>query len=593
MSAVPQITQQILDGGLGIPASTPQLLHVKVGISSAGVRNKARLQTDVGQFVTTNQAGPLVTGGGFHIQRAGSFWSLRTNTSNPGSIGAVTKTPGGTGTGTLSAGLSTYIVHAPAAPGAPLSLTNGFVRLPIPGKLTISLAAPGVATNYTVIGKDLEGNILPPEIIALAAAPSTALSVNEYTEIISITSNVNPTGVTSFTTVQTTPVDAYEMIVEVMTSGSVAAQTMQFRYSMDNGRSFSPTMTINAGGVHDLQTYAPGGSNNPYLGFKITFVDGIGPDFFLRGDKFTFETQAPTWSLIDLLTALDAVANDPDVRQLYSGFHVVGAADGTIYSSVESQLATYADIKYQYRFGYLEAVRQGATLESTWAAAVVASFNVTGVRTGVVAMDMNIDDPTTRTFPRRNFGSVYVARLMSCPISELPSHVDCETVYGIKTNLEGVSKLYQGDNSVATLTFANIVTARTYPTRLGFYITKSLIKTTDTSDYLTITNRRVMDVAATVGYDAALPFLQASLLADPSTGRLAQAEANKVKSVIEGKLSIVLEGGSRRHVSGLRVNVSTLNPFLQDRTLNTDIRIVPRGAVDFINQVYSYAPELT
>lgn len=592
MSEVPAIRQQILDGGLGIPASSPQLLHVGVGICSGGIRNKARLRSDVTASVAAMQAGPLVTKTAHHIQRTGQLWTVRTNTSTPGSIGSVTKAPAGTSTGTLTAALSTYTVHANAPAGAALNLTTGFVPLAIPGKLTISLAVPGVATSYTVVGRDLEGNLLPAEVIALAASPSTATSVNEYTEIVSITTTTDPGGVSSFTTVSSSPVDSYEMMIFIVSSGSVAAQTMQYRFSMDKGRTLSPITTISANGVVDLQTYAPGGSNNPYLGFKITFADGAGPVFFQAGDTFTFETLAPTWTLNDLLTALDSVANDPDVRAQYSGFHVVGAGDGTTFAAVESQLASYADTKFQYRFCYLEAARQGATNESTWAAAVVSSFNVTGVRTGVVAMDGNIDDPSTRTFPRRNLGTVYMARLMACPISELPSHVACETIYGTKTNIEGMTKLYQGDASDTVLTQANIVAFRTFSTVLGFYITRGILKTSDQSDFRDITNRRVMDVAATVGYSAALPFLQAELLANPATGTLDPTDANKVREQIRGQLAVVLLGGQRRHISGLDVQVSTANQFLRDRTLNTAIRIVPRGAVDFINQTYSYTPAI-
>src|ERR1700753_439335 len=478
MSQVPAISQTIEDGGLGIPASTPQLLHVKMGIASAGVRNKAFLQVDTSSLVTALQAGPLVTGAGFHIQRAGQLWTVRTHTSTRGSIGSVMKVPAGVDTGTMTVGLSTFTIHATAPGGAALNLISGFTPLQIPGFITISLASPGTATDYHVTGYGLDGSTILTETIHVANGPSSTLSVNEYTSIISITTTVDPAGVSSFTTVSTTPVDSYDMIVQIMTSGSVAAQTMQFSYSMDAGKSFSPTIVVPASGVIDLQTYAPGGSNNPYLGFKLTFTDGAGPANFLRGDQFIFQTTAPVWTLADLLTAMDAVANDPAVRQNYTLLHAVGRADGTIFVGVEAQVQSYADQKFQYRRIYIEAVRQGNTAEATWAAAVVSSFNVTGTRTGVVAMDMDIIDPTTSTIPRRNFGSVYMARLMSCPISELPSHVACEAVYGIKTTLEGVVNLYQGDASDATLTLANIVAARSFPTRTGFYITRGILKTT-------------------------------------------------------------------------------------------------------------------
>lgn len=589
MSAVPSITQRILDGGLGIPAITPDLLHNKIGVSTAGPRLTPILVTDVSTLVSIFGAGPLVDGAAYHIQLSGSLWVTRTATSNIGSIGAVTKIPVGAGTGTLAVALSSYTLHAVIAGGAIINTSVGFVPLPIPGLVKITLGAAGVATNYSIVGRDLAGNVYStPEVVA-AAGPGTFTSVREYSEIITFSSNVDPVGTTTIFTLSTTPADAYEIVVEVMNTGSVAGLSMQFRYSLDNGRTFSNTLVVPAGGVLDVQSYGPGGSP-PYLGFKFTFTDGAGPAFFLRGDKFTLQTVAPTWNTNALLDAMDAIANDPDKRQNYSGFHAVGAADGTVFTSVETQLTSYADTKFQYRFMYLESVRQDATAEATWAASVVASFNVVGRYTGVVAMDMDVFSPALRTFNRRNFGSVYMARLMACPISVLPSAVECPTVYGTKTNLEGVTKLYQGDASNITLTLANIVAARQYVTKIGFYITRGILKTLDTSDFRDITNRRVMNVAATVGYDAALSFLQATLLADPSTGRLAATEADNVQSSIENKERIVLMGSSRRHVSDLRVKVSTTNPFLQDRTLFTTIRIVPLGAVDFIDQTYSFAP---
>lgn len=592
MSAVPAIRQRILDGGLGIPATTPDLLHNKIGVCTKGPRLTPTLVTDVSTLVSLFGAGPLVDGAAYHIQLSGSLWVTRTATTNVGTIGAVTKIPVGAGTGTLAVALSSFSVHAVIAAGAPLNVTTGWSALPIPGLVSITLGAGGVATNYVITGKDLSGNVYTTTETVAAAGPGTFTSTREYSEIIKLTSNVDPTGTTTVFTAALTPADAYEVVVEILQSGSVAAQSMQFRYSLDNGRTFSNTLVVPASGVLDVQSYAPG-SSPPYLGFKFTFADGAGPAFFLAGDKFTLSTTAPTWSLSALIDGMDAIANDPDKRQFYSGFHAVGAADGTVFTGVETQLVSYADTKFQYRFMILESVRQDSTAEATWAAAVVSSFNVTGVYTSVVAMDMNVYSPALRTYNRRNFGSVYTARLFACPISELPSHVDCETVYGTKTALDGVTKLYQGDASVTTLTLANIVTARQYATRTGFYITRGIQKTLDTSDYRDITNRRVMNVAATVGYDAALPFLQANLLANPATGRLDESEANNVKASIEGKERVVLLGGSRRHVSGLDVRVSTDNPFLQDRTLYTTIRIVPRGAVDFIEQTYSYAPSIT
>src|SRR6185295_16191960 len=132
MADVPRISQRILDGGLGIPANTPDLLHVKVGVCSGGIRNKARLRSTVSETVAAMHAGPLVTGASHHLQRAGQLWTVRTATSNNGTIGAVTKNPAGTSTGTMTATLSSFVLHAAIAGGAPLAVTTGWVTLPIP-----------------------------------------------------------------------------------------------------------------------------------------------------------------------------------------------------------------------------------------------------------------------------------------------------------------------------------------------------------------------------------------------------------------------------------------------------------------------------
>ena len=246
MSAVPRITQRILDGGLGIPATTPDLLHSKIGTCTSGPRLTPILVTDVSTLVSIFGAGPLVDGAAYHIQLSGSLWVTRTATSTNGTIGAVTKIPIAASTGTLAVALSTYTLHATIAGGAAINTSTGFIPLPIPGLVQIVLGLGGVATNYTIKGRDLAGNVYATDEVVAAPAAGTYSTTREYSEIITLSSNVDPVGTTNIRTASTTPADAYEIVVEIMTTGSVAGLSMQFRYSLDNERTWSDTLVVPA-----------------------------------------------------------------------------------------------------------------------------------------------------------------------------------------------------------------------------------------------------------------------------------------------------------------------------------------------------------
>jgi len=590
MSIVPYQSAVVVDGGLGIPATTPDQLHAKIGVSSGGPRNTPVYVPDLATLVSVFEGGPLVRAGAYHLKQTGGFWAVRTATSNNGTLSSVTKQPNGVDTGTLAIALSIFTIHASAPAGAALNLTSGFTDFPIPGKLKIALASPGVATTYVVQGVDIYGNTVS-ENVALLVGPSNATSVNEYQRIISITTAANPEGVSTFTSESGTPIDQFEAIVEVMVAGSVAAGSMQYRYSLDNGRTYSPTLVVPVNGVVDLQTYTSG-SSNPYLGFKMTFTDGAGPNYFNVGTKYTFTTTAPSWSGGALITGMQAMTSNRDIANLFSGYHAVGPADGTIFVSVDSQLESDASQQILYKFAYLEAVRMGNTAEATWAANLITDYATRSVRVGVVAADMNMENPAYGTYDRCNAGAVYMGRLMACPISESPAHVKCETVFGSKTSLPGVTKLYQTMTSIVPLTGANFVTMRQFTTRTGYYVTKGILKAQETSDFKEITNRRVMDVALVIGYDVLLDYLQGSPLTDPATGRLDGSTANKIAQDVTAKERARLLGGGRQHASGLLVQVDDTRDFQRERTLYGTISLVPRGMVDAIISTFQYVATL-
>ena len=100
---------------------------------------------------------------------------------------------------------------------------------------------------------------------------------------------------TGLITVAGAAFDAYEVVVEIMASGTVAVAT--FRFSLDGGDTWSATITVPSGG-----TYAIARTN-----LTLTFVPGAGPIMFERGDKHAFTSTAPHYSSTELALGMDAI----------------------------------------------------------------------------------------------------------------------------------------------------------------------------------------------------------------------------------------------------------------------------------------------
>lgn len=585
MATDPKVIQIVQDGGIGILPASPDYLHAKAGVSSFGPFNQAVYIPDLATLTSIFGTGPAVAPGAYHLKYAGPYYHIRTPTSTNGTIGAVTKTAATTSTGTMAVALSVYSLHAQMAAGAALDVRTGFTTPPITGLPRITLGAGGAnPVNYTLYSLDPAGNQQSEVIVA--AGPGDYTATKAVSAILRLTSNVDPVGTTDLVLPAVTPADAYPAIVKIVRTGQVGVSPPPtFILSLDGGLTYSSEIAVPVSGVYDVYTYAPGGLGQA-VGFKLTFTNGLGPKFLEANDRFDFATTAPTWNSSDLTGTLNALIADDNTAQNISGVHIVGASDGTIFTIVDAIAEDAAFNKYRPLCYFIEAPGQGNASETTWANTLIATTyaNCVSRWITVIADDTDIYDPSTGLFPKRNWAAAYVARTFICPISENPSHVECETQFGIKTDLPGIKKLYQTDVSRVRLNNANFTTLRTYPTRKGYYATQSVQMAPAGSDFLRLSNRRTMNVAMVTAYDATLPFLQGNLLADTATGNLDEFECRRVESKVGTPLRTVLKGGQRQHVSDVSIRVRRDTNFLADATIYEIIEMVPRGTVDKISQ---------
>lgn len=317
---------------------------------------------------------------------------------------------------------------------------------------------------------------------------------------------------------------------------------------------------------------------------------------FVTGDLFYFTTTPPKWSSGDLYEALTAVKNNPDVLSNITVIHIIGEADATAKDYLQAALEGYAADNKQWKRGVLEAPRMGTTAEATWVTNVRAAFP-TRSSNGLIAICAGEADHINAaygTYDEVNAATTYVARLMNCEISELPSHVECDTLRGTQYALPGLgstiqkpgaasvvsvntgSNLYQTESTLVDLHSSNFVTLRTHPGLTGLFVRQGVQYVTDGDDYTYVTNARVADVAAQLAYQETLRFLNSNLLTDPVTGQLAEVECRKIERNVKARISDELLGGKRQHLSALDVLVDRATNFVANGTVFQTISMVGR-----------------
>lgn len=296
------------------------------------------------------------------------------------------------------------------------------------------------------------------------------------------------------------------------------------------------------------------------------------PVQFSTEDQFIFSTTPPTATNADMYEALLALEKRDDVMGNISGIGFVkDGADSLDFATFHGELDNMGAKKKQFLFGLISAPYMGTTPEDQWVTNTTALYTARGTKVSVVAGEVDTLIPAYGTESRRNFSTLYTARLMNCPISELPSHTECDCGdnLGLQYSLPGVgshlipggdpnfpefTSMYQSDDALVQLHSQNMVTPRMWARLTGVYVRQGVQFVTDGDDYTFITARRIADVAATLAYLETVRMVNASLLTDPTTGQLAEAEhlniEDNVTKFVGAKL---LDDNGRKHIVALKV----------------------------------------
>lgn len=409
-------------------------------------------------------------------------------------------------------------------------------------------------------------------VIACRATTGTTGSAGEVTA-----TRVGSSDGTIATT-SSVPVDGYEVIVEILTStSSVVTGDGAFRYSLDDGDTWSESIAIPAGA-------SPQSYSVPSTGVNIVFTNGAGVHLaFEAGDSFAFACTPPAYTVEALEAAFEAIAALPDRwRFVWAlGEPASEAATAAFAVALETLLAAAAASTTQRRYARGLC---GANLGAVDATLIAAIGDVTAPRVCLAHSPCNWLSDAAGGYIKRQATWPVALRWASRPPSEDLGRVRVGGLPRIVKRPDGSSGLYRDESLTPGLTDARVTTLRTLSAG-GYYITEGRLLAAPGSDFLYTQRGTVMDIACETLY-AALQLYINDDLPVLDDGTLDPAKAMAIESDLTQKLNDAVLNTSPEYVSGTQVVVRRDLPNLPADTLAARFRLLPkRKAREIVGEV--------
>lgn len=564
-SLLPQVTVSVTDGGLGVQGSgastAPSFIGYASGASALQFYSFGSLET----ARDTLRSGPLAEAVAYALTVAGGpvfAVGVPATTAGVLTAGATARAAGSPSTGFVSASgtaSATQTVVLKISSATPDLISGGavMVQTSTDGGATFGTAAaiPGTGLvvvagiTFKFVGLFFQNDTFRASLVSGASLTSPPIA-SHATGPVS-TGTVTPSG---------TPHDTYGAKVEIVSAGIVeAGNAIKFKYSLDNGVSYSAPLLCPGSGVYVL----------PDTGITLTFAG-----FFNTGDVVSFTTVAPGYTLSDAQAALDVLSAAPVnpsttmfVGSPTAATTALAATAGASFAAGVQSLMVGKFAAFKYMRGYVEAP------EASMAELISSYQSVTGERLSVGAGSADLISSLTSRTIRVNAQLLNVARMSSTPISEYSHRVGAG-------GLTGVTKIYHDEQLTPGLDAARFVTLRTHPGLNGFYITKPRTFAGPSSDYQQSPNCRVMDVACQTARIALLDYVGDSFRTNAATGAIDEAAALAIEARVNAVLAAQLY--ATPDVTAVSIKIDRAWNILSTEQLKVQIRITPLGVANEI-----------
>ncbi|AUX33162.1 MULTISPECIES: DUF2586 family protein [Sorangium] len=512
-------------------------IHSVVGPCSKGPYTPTRV-ADVDALTSTFGFGPAVKALAYEMGRTGAPGIMRridptTQLAEVGdvvpgegaTVPAITGTPNDhyqvmwetTTPGELNAAQGRYSLNGGATWSTPATVPSGGA---------VVLGSSGLTATYsTATGNDVAGSwTLEAFPASQAVLPVVATRVGSSTSVVTITG---------------TPLDAYEIVLEALTGGTIGTAGIVARYSLDGGRTY--TKRIRLGTATTLQI----NDGTEDSGLDFSFAAGT----LETGDEFASGTTEPAIAASDVVEALDEL----DAMAVNWRFcHVVGAVDAPAAGTIGAEFTAFAaDELSNARFAWaLMSARDRRRLETetAWENALVDDFDaLENARVAVGGGYVRITCPLTRRRNRRPVAWLAVPELLRRPIEEDLGRKASGALSSDVAIYEDGERIEHDARVSQTLQGARFLTLRTFK-RSGDSVFFTRGSTFDAEGGLEgyIARRQVLDVAsdifAQVLEEQLMDGVEVNAADEENPGAITEANAARIDREVETAIRRQLEG---------------------------------------------------
>ena len=543
--AIPNVSMNFVDGGLGIVTPGPGGAQFKIGVSLSGTPYAIYACGNSRTADSSLAGGPLHDATRQVTDVAGTtVYAVPCAIESAGAITPATLTQTGTGAEVVSATSAPHVQILAKCTTAGSLGTAAF-------RFSVNGSAYGSPVTSTATSFPYR---VPGTFCTLTFATGSYRENDVYTITTGGVITVTAGGSATVTQVSS-PIDAYSLLVTIDTAG--ARGTSRFTYSLDGG-------VVTSSPIATAATYVI-----PNSGIVLAFTDAAA----VVDDTYVAECTPPATNNTDIALAFDALLAS---QYIIEGGHVVGTASSsanaaTLATAVDGKMTTAATNK-RYQFCLMECPTGGADTDAVLMAALANTTSTYG-RTYACAGNAYVTSTASGLTLSRNAAWVTSARLASSKLSEDPGKV-------LLGPLPNVTNITRNEEATPGLHDARFVTLRTILGKTGYFITGAPSLALVTSDYSNIMNVRVVNRAAAIANAAYTDFLNVDVRVDRTTGYIDPRDADSIDAKVTQALQAELMGapGTRNdECSFVQAKVNRTDNLLTNSTVNATVAITPKA----------------
>jgi hypothetical protein len=352
------------------------------------------------------------------------------------------------------------------------------------------------------------------------------------------------------------PVDDYEVVVSIVTGGTVGTAGITLQYSLDGGRTPSPVVALGVALSYTI----------PNAGIKLDFAAGD----LVAGDVATFTTASPQWNAIELGTALDALALS---IVAWEGLEIVGNVVPTSFDTIELKVTGMSALgKNHWWIGNCRIPNVGES-EAAYLSAMATAFADRATKHGTVCFGAcKVTSSVSGRKYRRPVSFIAAAREQSLSEEQDSALIDLGPLpCAIRDDAGNPDE--HDETAFPGADDARFYTLRTWEGYQGVYVNRPRLFSVSGSDFQLVPHRRVMNIARDVLRNYFVRRLNKPVRVNRDTGFILEAEALEIESGATAALRTALT--TKPKASEAVFVLSRYDNLLASKTLTGDARVTP------------------